>query len=489
MIRTHVVISRARRDIWDWLMEPAHWKLWGQGDLVEVTPGWQAGASMTWAIGPPAKLAAFQEETVIGIESEFLLSTIGLNDAGPGQTKGEIVEAPLRGASFSDAGQGRLTQLDKHLRELKQLMETRPSFLAPLSAQEKLAVGNFPPDVYESVILEKTPGVPNAVLASPGPDAFARFQAQQDILRKLDVGDIQRLKESVAQVMEADLVSRGAKPVGDLIVAKGGTAQDLVRGAEIYALAARWNPYNALALMSCGVALARAGYLREALPWLERAREVDPESERIKTNIEAIRADVAKSMRSRTLPPDLPGGLPASLAAAAIPPFDLVWPPVRQAAPEASKSRPVPLPQAQPQPPAETSYALPVVRLAAALLDGLIVSLATIPLQVAALMGGPGPEGRGPKPGWTLAALAVWWLYSAILESSARGATLGKRILGLRVVDMDGRRLGFGRATWRFVAKLMGTLTFMIGYVMAVFTPKNQALHDYLAKTLVIKNS
>ena len=169
MIRTSLVISRARRDIWDWLMEPAHWKLWGQGDLVEVTPGWQAGASMQWAIGLPSKLAAFKEETVIGIESEFLLSTIGLIDAEPGQTKVEIVEAPLRGASFSDAGQGRLTQLDKSLRELKRLMETRPSFLVPLSAQEKLAAGNFPLDVYESVILEKTPGAPGMGPGLAGP--------------------------------------------------------------------------------------------------------------------------------------------------------------------------------------------------------------------------------------------------------------------------------------------------------------------------------
>ncbi len=66
---------------------------------------------------------------------------------------------------------------------------------------------------------------------------------------------------------------------------------------------------------------------------------------------------------------------------------------------------------------------------------------------------------------------------------------MGKRILGLSVVDLDGRRLGFGRATWRFFAKFLGLLTFMIGFAMAIFTPKNQALHDYLAKTLVIKNS
>ena len=112
-----------------------------------------------------------------------------------------------------------------------------------------------------------------------------------------------------------------------------------------------------------------------------------------------------------------------------------------------------------------------------------------MPLQVAAMLGGQGPASRGPKPGWMLAVLAVWWLYFAFFESSARGATLGKRILGLSVVDLDGRRLGFGRATWRFFAKFLGLLTFMIGFAMAIFTPKNQALHDYLAKTLVIKNS
>jgi uncharacterized RDD family membrane protein YckC len=485
MIRTKTVVARSREDVWDWLMEPAHWKLWDQGDLLEVTPGWQVGATLKWAIGLPSKLSAFREGSVLGIESQYLLSTFGLIAVRPGETEVEIIEVPLRGAAFSGAGEARIAQLDKSLRELKRLLEGGAVFLSPLTAEEKLAVGNLPLEVYESVIREKTPGLPDLVIPSPGPDAFARLQGQQEILRKLGTGDIRRLKESVAQVMEADLVARGAKPEGPVIVAKGGNAQDLVRGAELYALAARWNPYNALALMSCGVALAKAGWLREALPWLERAGEVDPGNERIKNNIEAVRADVAKSMRSRTAPQDLHRGLPDSVRAEAIPAFDLVWPPVRRSAPETSESRRAP----QPQRPATTSYASPVARLAAGLIDWVILLLPTAPLQMLAVSGGSGSSHPAMKPGWALMALAVWWLYFAALESSASGATIGKRLLGLRVVDLDGRRIGFGRASWRFFGKLLGILTFYIGYAMAVFTPKKQALHDLMAKTLVVKSS
>jgi uncharacterized RDD family membrane protein YckC len=62
-------------------------------------------------------------------------------------------------------------------------------------------------------------------------------------------------------------------------------------------------------------------------------------------------------------------------------------------------------------------------------------------------------------------------------------------VLGLRVVDLDGRRIGFGSATLRFFGKLLGILTLSFGYAMAFFTPKKQALQDYLAKTFVIKST
>lgn len=88
-----------------------------------------------------------------------------------------------------------------------------------------------------------------------------------------------------------------------------------------------------------------------------------------------------------------------------------------------------------------------------------------------------------------LVLIAMNWFYSAILESSARGATLGKMALGLRVTDVAGKRIGFGRASGRFFAKFLSALILMIGFIMAGFTARKQALHDMLAGCLVIAKS
>jgi|HubBroStandDraft_1064217.scaffolds.fasta_scaffold03173_7 uncharacterized RDD family membrane protein YckC len=79
------------------------------------------------------------------------------------------------------------------------------------------------------------------------------------------------------------------------------------------------------------------------------------------------------------------------------------------------------------------------------------------------------------------------WLYYALLESSAWRGTLGKKALGLEVTDLQGRRIGFGRASGRFFAKFISVLTLFIGFIMAGFTERKQALHDIIAGCLVIR--
>jgi uncharacterized RDD family membrane protein YckC len=79
------------------------------------------------------------------------------------------------------------------------------------------------------------------------------------------------------------------------------------------------------------------------------------------------------------------------------------------------------------------------------------------------------------------------WLYYSLMESSAWQATLGKKALGLRVTDLQGRRVSFGRATGRYFARIITHLTFFIGYIMAGFTEKKQALHDLIAGCLVVR--
>jgi uncharacterized RDD family membrane protein YckC len=57
----------------------------------------------------------------------------------------------------------------------------------------------------------------------------------------------------------------------------------------------------------------------------------------------------------------------------------------------------------------------------------------------------------------------------------------------LRVTDLQGNRVSFGRATARFFARIISSFTLLIGYIMAGFTEKKQALHDIIASCLVIR--
>ena len=79
------------------------------------------------------------------------------------------------------------------------------------------------------------------------------------------------------------------------------------------------------------------------------------------------------------------------------------------------------------------------------------------------------------------------WLYFAILESSSWQATLGKKALGLVVTDLQGRRIGFGRATGRHFAKMVSAIILLIGYMMVGWSQRKQGLHDLMAGTLVWK--
>jgi uncharacterized RDD family membrane protein YckC len=84
-----------------------------------------------------------------------------------------------------------------------------------------------------------------------------------------------------------------------------------------------------------------------------------------------------------------------------------------------------------------------------------------------------------------LLLVAGEWLYFALMESM-KGATLGKMALGITVTDMYGNRITFGRASGRYFGKILSSLTFGIGYIMAGFTAQKQALHDMIASCLVV---
>ena len=150
--------------------------------------------------------------------------------------------------------------------------------------------------------------------------------------------------------------------------------------------------------------------------------------------------------------------------------------------------------------PVRTAYAGFWLRFVAWIIDMLILSavglIVLVPLVFTLFRGMPyeGPM-RWPM-GWPMTPPFFWywplnligyWLYFALFESSTWQATPGKRVLGLFVTDMQGRPISFARATGRFFGKFLSWAILMIGYIMAGFTAKKQALHDILADCLVLR--
>lgn len=124
------------------------------------------------------------------------------------------------------------------------------------------------------------------------------------------------------------------------------------------------------------------------------------------------------------------------------------------------------------------------LRLAAYLIDSALLGLVQSVLAAGVLLIDPGDWRALLNIAPVGAALA--WAYYAVFESSPLRGTVGKHALGLYVADVHGDPIGFARASARYWLKILSTLTLMVGWVMAAFTPRKQALHDLLAHTLVL---
>ena len=136
------------------------------------------------------------------------------------------------------------------------------------------------------------------------------------------------------------------------------------------------------------------------------------------------------------------------------------------------------------------------IRVAAYLIDGLIIAVVAL---VFALIWGflIGISISAGISFWSdqelylrvfITTSVIRWLYFALMESSSWQATLGKRALGLRVVDENGQRISFLRATGRYLGKYISEFLLFLPYLMVAFTQKKQGLHDMMANTLVIQD-
>jgi len=131
-------------------------------------------------------------------------------------------------------------------------------------------------------------------------------------------------------------------------------------------------------------------------------------------------------------------------------------------------------------------------RFAAYLIDGIVVAFALIQfrtlvyVQLASLSMDTETLNEILTTALGTMSLLFTWVYYSGMESSPLQATIGKLAVGIYVTDLQGQRISFGRATGRHFGKVLSGLILAIGYLMAGFTARKQALHDMLATCLVL---
>jgi len=116
----------------------------------------------------------------------------------------------------------------------------------------------------------------------------------------------------------------------------------------------------------------------------------------------------------------------------------------------------------------------------------IIISIASFIVQVMNIVSGGGAIIFSENAN-SLRGIVISWLYSALLHSSKWQATIGKKLLGLKVVDENGNRISFGRATGRHFAEFLSAFILFVGYLMVIWSKKKQGLHDIIAGTCVVK--
>ena len=148
------------------------------------------------------------------------------------------------------------------------------------------------------------------------------------------------------------------------------------------------------------------------------------------------------------------------------------------------------------QPFATPVYAGFWYRFLAYLIDTLISLCVFFPLgfvlglvMVATGMDPKSPEMLVVRLGINGVSVILGWLYFALCESSTWQGTVGKKLLELRVTDMNSQRISFAKATGRHFGKILSALILLIGFIMIAFTEQKQGLHDILAGTLVLRGT
>ncbi len=133
------------------------------------------------------------------------------------------------------------------------------------------------------------------------------------------------------------------------------------------------------------------------------------------------------------------------------------------------------------------------IRFVAKMIDGLILTVVLVVpfIAIMAAMGGFAETGETSEAALIFQVVFQlgYYLVAAgysIFFVGKYGATPGKMVCKIKIVNSDGVKISYGRATGRFFAEILSALICNIGYIMAAFDVEKRALHDRICNTRVI---
>src|SRR5919205_1285514 len=110
---------------------------------------------------------------------------------------------------------------------------------------------------------------------------------------------------------------------------------------------------------------------------------------------------------------------------------------------------------------------------------------------------GDGPSGPRASFGRRLVAaiidgilLLLTIAYLTYLEGSPSGQTVGKKAMGIRVIDFrTGGSIGYGRAFIRWIGRYVSAIACLLGYFWMLWDKEKQTWHDKFANDVVVPES
>jgi uncharacterized RDD family membrane protein YckC len=131
-----------------------------------------------------------------------------------------------------------------------------------------------------------------------------------------------------------------------------------------------------------------------------------------------------------------------------------------------------------------------LVRLVAYIIDAIILAIVDGIIQAIFVAPSMRPDASGGAAALAVIGyilVLVWTFGYLIYFWTTSGQTIGKKVMGLKVIAVDGGELTIGKAIVRVIGYAISAIVIYLGFLWVIWDPNKQGWHDKIAGTYVVK--